>query len=171
MVRAFSRLTILTLLAGIVLLPAAPAAASVERNKAQIRHWLEDGDNKGNLAVADEVFAPNVVMYHPLSPEPLRGVEVIKAGAQALRHAFPDNAGTIEDVIGEGDRVTVRWTLRGTHQGEFMGVAPTHKPVAIKGISIYRFEGGKIVEAWYVVDMLGFYQQIGVAPPIPAARS
>jgi steroid delta-isomerase-like uncharacterized protein len=147
---------------------AVPTASPVEQNKAAVVRWLEEGDNKNNLAIADEVFAPDVVMYHPTSPTPVRGVETIKQGAAGLRAAFPDNIGTIHDVIGEGDRVVVRWTLRGTHKGAFMGVEPTGKAIAVPGISMYRFAGGKVVEAWYGVNMIDFYHQIGVTPPAPA---
>ncbi len=143
---------------------ATSASADVERNKAAIRRWLEEGDNKGNVAIADEVFAPEVVLYHPTSPEPLRGIEVIKQGSMGLHKAFPGFKGTLDDVIGEGDKVTVRWTLKGVHQGEFMGIPASGKPFTITGISIYRFVGGKIVEGWYAVDMMSFYAQIGATP-------
>ena len=146
-----------------------PGAVEVDRNKAAILRWLNEGDNQNNLAVADEVFAPDVVVYHPTRPTPLRGVEAIKQGSAGLRAAFPDFVGTNDDVFGENDRVVVRWTLRGTHKGSFMGIAPTGKSFVLPGISIYRFAGGKIVEAWYGVNMLDLFQQLGVTPPSPSS--
>lgn len=140
----------------------------LERNKAAIIRWLEEGDNKNQPEIADEVFAPDVVMYHPTSPTPLVGVEPIKMGTIGMRQAFPDFHGTIEDVFGEGDRVTVRWTLRGTHQGAFMGLPATGKSFVQPGISVYRFVDGMVVEAWYAVNMLDFLQQIGAMPSMAA---
>ena len=70
----------------------------------------------------------------------------------------------IEDVIAEGDKVAVRFTFRGTHQGELMGIPPTGKQVTISGMDINRIAGGKIAERWAVFDMLGMLQQLGVMP-------
>lgn len=142
--------------------------SELERNKAAIVRWLEEGDNQNNLAIADEVFAPEVVMYHPTSPTPIVGVEPIKVGSAAMRQAFPDYHGEIHDVFGEGDRVCVRWTLRGTHQAPFMGLPATGKPFALPGLSVYRFAHGQVVEAWYGVNMLDFLGQIGLVPPLGA---
>lgn len=153
--------------------PAAAAAASeVERNKAAVVRWLVEGDDKGNPAIADEIFAPDVVMHHPTSPTPLRGVEVIKQGSMGLHKTFPGFKGERLDVFGEGDRVVVRWSLSGTHQGEFMGIPATNKPFTLTGTTIYKLAGGKVVEAWYAADMMGFYAQIGATPPgTPPAAS
>jgi steroid delta-isomerase-like uncharacterized protein len=148
---------------------ATADAATVERQKALIRRWQEEGDNRGNVAIADEIFAPDVVAYHPTSPTPLRGVEPIKQGALGLHAAFPGYVGTLDDLFGEGDRVTMRWTIQGVHQGPFLGIPATGKAFTLKGINIYRFAGGKVVEAWYAADMLGFFQQLGVDPPTPPA--
>jgi len=79
-----------------------------------------------------------------------------------LLTTFPDLHVSIEDVIGEGDRVVVRFTLRGTHQGELMGIAPTGKQVAMTGISIIRVANGKFLEEWANTDWLGLLQQLGV---------
>jgi steroid delta-isomerase-like uncharacterized protein len=76
--------------------------------------------------------------------------------------AFPDINVTVEDVIAEGDKAVTRWTIRGTHRGELMGIAPTDKPIELKGITIHRIEGGKIVEEWERYDNLGMMQQLGV---------
>jgi predicted ester cyclase len=71
---------------------------------------------------------------------------------------------TIEDVITEGDEVVVRWTVRGTHQGEFMGIPPTNNRVTLTGMSIERVSGDKIVETWDSYDAMGLMQQLGVIP-------
>jgi len=72
--------------------------------------------------------------------------------------AFPDLHFTFEDLIAEGDKVVVRWTSRGTQQGELMGIPPTGKQFSATGIEIYRLEGGKIVEHWLESDNLGMLQ-------------
>ena len=84
----------------------------------------------------------------------------------AMTHsAFPDFHSTLEDMFAEGDKVVQRFTARGTHKGEFMGIPPTGKQVTITGIAIHRITGGKIVEDWVNMDMLGMMVQLGVVPP------
>jgi steroid delta-isomerase-like uncharacterized protein len=81
------------------------------------------------------------------------------------RAAFPDLQFTVEDIIDQDDRVVIRWSSRGTHQGELMGLAPTGKIVTVTGISIDRFADGKVAESWTNWDVLGLMRQLGAAPP------
>ena len=67
-----------------------------------------------------------------------------------VRSAFPDTHYEVDDLIAGGDKVVVRWRLLGTHQGDFRGTAPTGRPIELKGIAIYRVEGGKLMERWVV---------------------
>ena len=76
---------------------------------------------------------------------------------------------TVDELIAENDRVMVRWTFHGTHQGEFSGVPPTHKPVTYSGINIFRIADGKIAEVWDLYDRLWMWQQLGVLPEIKEA--
>lgn len=78
--------------------------------------------------------------------------------------AFPDLQLTTEDMVAEGDKVAIRNTWRGTHQGAFQGLPPTGKHVAFTGTDIFRFVGGKIAEQWADLDALGLMQQLGVIP-------
>ena len=78
--------------------------------------------------------------------------------------AFPDLQITLEDMIAEGDKVVSRFMGRGTHQGEFMGIAPTGKRVEATAISIMGLEGGKLAEEWEQVDMISMLQQLGAIP-------
>ena len=71
---------------------------------------------------------------------------------------------TIHDTIGEGDIVVLRWSHTGTHVGEFLGIPPTGKSFTFRGIDMYRVKDGRMSEHWNVVDMLGFYRQIGLIP-------
>ncbi len=135
-----------------------------EENKAVIRRFLEEVFKGGNLDLADELFAPDYVLHDPAVPEEVRGPEGIKQYVSMYRSAYPDTRFTVEDSIAEGDRVAYRWTFRGTHRGELMGIPPTDEQVTITGITIDRISGGKIEEEWNNFDRLGVLQQIGAAP-------
>ena len=138
---------------------------SVEHNKALVRRLYEEALNKGNLAVVDEIIAPNYVR-HGLAPGAPPGPESTKQVFTMMRTAFPDLRITVEPMVGEGDMVAAQLTHRGTHKGEFMGIAPTGKQVTVTTIGIYRFAGNKLEEAWIQMDELGMLQQLGVVPPV-----
>ena len=135
-----------------------------DENKDISRRADEELFNRGNLSIADELFTSNFVYHDPVSHEEWRGPESVKSYATMLRVAFPDLHQTIEEQIAEGDKVAYRWTARGTHQGEFMGIAPTGKRVEMTGISIARLIDGKIEEIWENYDALGMMQQLGIVP-------
>ena len=137
---------------------------SAEKNKALFRRYVEEAWGKGNVEVADEIFASRYVSHQPDGSEEERGPEVVKQFLRQYRGAFPDLQITIEDQIAEGDKVATRWSSRGTHQGEFRGIAPTGNEVALTGIGIFRFSEGKVVESWDNFDQLGMMQQLGVVP-------
>ena len=94
-----------------------------------------------------------------------RGREDVKRFMGEFRSAFPDFHTIIEDQIAEGDRLVIRWRMRGTHEGEFRGVVSTGKELVITGIGNFRFSSeGKVVESWDSFDQLGMMQQLGVLP-------
>jgi steroid delta-isomerase-like uncharacterized protein len=137
---------------------------STEENKAITRRWFAEL-NKGNLAAADEIYAAHYILHDPNNPPDLPpGPEGVKQFLAPFLTAFPDTQGTIEDLVAEGDKVAVRYTIRGTHQGEFQGIAPTGKQVTMTGTGIIRFAGGQMVEEWQNDDVLGLLQQIGAIP-------
>jgi len=138
---------------------------SAEENKAIARRADEELFDRGNLDVADELFALNFVYHDPASGEDWHGPESVKQYATMLRAAFPDLHYTVEEQITEGDKVVTRYTASGTHQSELMGVAPTGNWVEITGISITRIQDGKIEEVWENYDTLGMMQQLGVVTP------
>ena len=80
----------------------------------------------------------------------------------AIRSALPDARYEVDDLIAQGDRVVVRWRLLGTHQGAFRGIPPTGRSITLKGIAIYRVEGGKLMERWVVSDLYGVLEESGV---------
>jgi len=140
---------------------------SLEKNKAIVRRFTEEL-NKGNIAIMDELFAPDFV--HPTLQ--LRGLESYKQLEIITRKAFPDLHDTIEDIIAEGDKVCVRAKVTGTHKGEWrillphinkkVRLAPTGKKITFTYVGIYRIADGKIVERETVYDLLDFYRQLGV---------
>jgi steroid delta-isomerase-like uncharacterized protein len=137
---------------------------SAEENKARFRLLFEEMFNKGNLSAAEEAFAPDLVFYSPTQPEPTRGIEGFKQFPAMLRAGFPDIHVTIDELIGEDDIVMSRWSWRGTHTGNFLGIPPTGKQAAGRGIEMYRFADGKIHEIWLEVDALGVLQELGIFP-------
>lgn len=131
-----------------------------EENKALARRSWEAPDN---LDIIDEVYAPDLVWHDP--GQEIQGTEEAKQFIAMYKSAFPDLSVTVEDEIAEGDKVVTRWTIRGTHQGEIEEFGPpTGRQVEIKGISISRVEGGKIVEEWNSYDNLGVMEQLGLVP-------
>ncbi len=140
---------------------------SAEENTAIIRRWFEEGFNKGNPDILDESIATNYVHHNAFPPpEEIRGLADIKQLVGGYLTAFPDAKITIDDQIAEGDQVVTRFTFRGTHKGEMVGIAPTGKQVTLTVICIDRFAEGKIVEEWENFDTHGMLQQLGAVPPL-----
>ena len=137
---------------------------STEENKAIVRRLLEEGFNQRNLALFDELYAPNFV-YH-LGSTTIEGVEAFKQFTLMNIASVPDLHFTIEDQVAEGDTVVTRWIVSGTHKGDLMGVPPTGKQATVTGIGINHFANGKIVENWTNMDVLGLLQQLGVVPAL-----
>jgi steroid delta-isomerase-like uncharacterized protein len=139
---------------------------STEQNKALIQQYMELM-NQHNLDAAFANLSPHVIAHNtpPGTPE---GIEGVKQFFTMLYDAFPDLQAVLEDIIAEGDRVVIRFTVRGTHTTEFMGASPTGKQVAWGVITIHRIADGKIAEVWNESDMMGMMQQLGLVPPPPA---
>ena len=138
---------------------------SAEENKRISRRVADEGFSRGNVDIFDELVAEDFVNHDPAVPPELPpGREGLKALARYYRSAFPDTQLTIEDQVAEGDRVVSRYTVRGTHKGDFAGVPATGKQITATGITIDRIEGGKIVESWNEFSQLSLLQQLGIVP-------
>jgi steroid delta-isomerase-like uncharacterized protein len=146
---------------------------SAEDNKALVRRYCEEAWNKHNPAVVDQIYATDFVDRSPDIPGIPHTRDGLKQFMGVYLRAFPDANMTIEDQLVEGDRVVTRWTGRGTQTGQFMEMPPSGKKVAVPGVQIDRFSGGKIVEEWTLFDQLGMLQQLGAipAPAQPAVAS
>ena len=134
---------------------------STEQNKANDRRLIEEL-NRGNVNVYDELNVPDYVGHEASTTR--QGLEANKQFVSAYLTAFPDLHFTIEEQIAEGDKSVTRWTARGTHRGELMGIPPTGKQVTVTGITIVHWSNGKSVESWLNFDALGMLQQLGVVP-------
>ena len=134
---------------------------SIEENK-EIAHRFIHVWGTGGLTIVDELAAPDIAVSYPAFS--IRGAEGYKQVLTRFCASFADNEIAVDDLIAEGDKVAVRWTYRGTHQGEFRGIPPTGKQVTLTGITIYRTAGGKVVEERGAEDLLGLLQQLGALP-------
>ena len=128
--------------------------AVVRRHHDLLRHYDE--------AAGDAIWAEDIVFHEP--QQVLHGRDATRARFRAFREAFPDIAATLHEVVAQDDQVAVRYTLAGTHQAPFAGMAATGKRVTLSGIAIFRLAGGRITECWGCADFLGFLQQLGALP-------
>ena len=142
-----------------------------EANKNVVRRLSEEIWNKGNLQVTDELFTPNYEHRDASTPDFGRGPEGERKRAILYRTAFPDLRLTIEDIIAEGETVMTRWSCRGTHKGDLLGIAPTGKQINISGVTITRLEKGKLAEGYVNWDVLGLMQQLGVVPELAKTKA
>jgi steroid delta-isomerase-like uncharacterized protein len=149
---------------------AANAQSMIEQNKAAARRWSEELWSRGNLAVADEIIAPDYQRHDPGDPFPARGPEDVKRIVTMLRSMLADFHIEVEAMIGEGDFVVSRYTTTATDSVGYMGMPATGKQIRTPAIQIFRFENGKIVESWAARDDLGTLKQLGHFPPSPAKR-
>ena len=135
---------------------------SEEEKKALVSRIAADIWNRGDLEVVDEVMAADARYHGPHMPNGLGDRESWRRAIAGYRGAFPDSHVTFDELVVSGDTVVGRWRATGTHTAPLPGLPPTGKPIAIGGITIYRFSDGKIAEAWEQLDLLGMWQQLGV---------
>ena len=110
----------------------------------------------------DQIYRSDLVGH--FSGMPPVDITMHRQFGLATFDAFPDLKRPVEDLVAEGDKVVARWTSVGTHEGAFQGIPPTGKTVTTSGITVFRLEGGKIVEEWSESDMVGMLTQLGVIP-------
>jgi steroid delta-isomerase-like uncharacterized protein len=140
---------------------------TTDANIAIVRRLFDEGWNKGDLAVVDELVAADAVSHHD---GPVTGREPWKESITLYRSFFPDLLYTIDDVIAADDKVVARWTAVGSDTVGFLGMPPTGRQAAVTGITIYRLAGGRLVEHWDEFDLAGLLQKIGIIPaeaPLP----
>jgi steroid delta-isomerase-like uncharacterized protein len=134
---------------------------SAEQNKSIVRRWIENGWNRHNVSLIDDLYTPTVVQYDPAE---VKGSAALKQYVTAFLTALPDLQFTIEDLLAEGDKVVWRFSSRGTHQGPLMGIPATGRTATVTGMVLFRLENSKIAEVWVNIDTLGMLQQMGIIP-------
>ena len=120
---------------------------TTETNKAVVRRLLAEVFPAADLAALDELVAPDFVDHSPVPGQPA-GVEGVRHVVRSLHAGYADLQITIDDLFGEGDRVAVRWTLRGRQTGSLFGEAPTEEAVETGILVIFRLANGTIIERW-----------------------
>jgi steroid delta-isomerase-like uncharacterized protein len=142
-----------------------------EQNRELVRRYSDEFWGRGNAELADQLFAPDFVDHTPAAPGLPPGPEGQRVVVRVFRGAFPDLRVSTEDIIVEGDKAVLRWTARGTHEGELMGIAATGKEITLAGIDVLRIADGKIAERWAQGDNLGMLQQLGVVPELAPTQT
>jgi len=136
----------------------------MQNNSSIVRDFVEEVLNRGNIDAAGQFFSENMVEQVPF-PGQGPGLKGLTDVLRGIRAAFPDIHWSVEEQIAEGEKVVTRFEWAGTHQGEFLGVPATSRPVKVWGMVIDRFEGGKIQDTRIIMDTLGLMMQLGVFPP------
>jgi steroid delta-isomerase-like uncharacterized protein len=134
---------------------------SIEENKAVVRRFFEELLSTDNFALADDLLSSDFRFYFAGSPDPM-DLKQYKEFLVARRAAFPDRCFVVEEMIAEGDKVSARFTMHGTHQGGFRGITPSGTEVKMTGIDMIHLAEGKMVEDRVEVDQLGMMQQLGM---------
>jgi steroid delta-isomerase-like uncharacterized protein len=139
-----------------------------EAAKAVVRRNTNEVQGRGHFDVFEEIFADDFV-DHTTQP----GTSPDKTGVRKLytylREAFPDFHAEIHWQLADGDRVTTYKTYHGTHEGTYLGVAPTHRKIQFETVDVMRVQDGKITDHWGVANLLSLMQQIGGWTPPPLA--
>ena len=133
-------------------------------NKALPQRVFREILNEGRLELADKIVAPNFLLHTPTRPEAFEGPDGFKQFVTDLRRGFPDLKITIEQVIGDGDFVSIRSQVAGTHLGIYRGIPPTGRRIAQLQQHMFHIVDGQINETWHAIDGLGVMQQLGIFP-------
>jgi steroid delta-isomerase-like uncharacterized protein len=146
---------------------------SIDENKALVRRFVEQVWAKADVAAVEQLVHPDITVAYPLLPAPVHGREAFKQVLAQVQAAIPDLQATVDELIAEGDKVVVRWTLAGTQRGAFGPIPATGKRVRWTGIGICRIADGRVIEDRGEEDALGLMQQLGLVPtpehaPTPA---
>lgn len=134
----------------------------LEKNKALVRRFVDEVQSQHNLAALDELFSPDFIDHSGMTNPPT--LEGSRQFFTMMFAAFPDMRMTVHQQLAEGNKVMTHKTLRGTHQGPFMGIPATGNEVSVDIIDIFAVDGDLITEHWTVGDMLTMMQQLGVVP-------
>ena len=136
-----------------------PGSDLTEKNISLVKGLFEEVWNKGNLNLLNDFLAPDFVDYDRLPNAP-DGREGYMAGVNMIRAAFPDINFSIDQVLSEDNRIALRLTGTGTHQGDFLGISPTGKRISLGSMTFIHIRNGKIAERWGISDIPRVMQQL-----------
>jgi steroid delta-isomerase-like uncharacterized protein len=137
--------------------------STTENKDLVLRKWYKELWDNWNISLADELFTTEYRLHVSGIPTPLNR-EAAKEVIAMFSTAFPDLRHTIDEMIAEGSTVAARWTVNGTHRGNFQGMAPTGRSVSMSGTTVHHLAAGKISETWLTLDNLELLKQLGAAP-------
>ena len=155
-------LAVLAIIAGCERQPIDRTEDIGDENKALVRRWIEEGFNRQNLAVVDELIAEQFSVNGQTI-----GRDGLRMSMSRYLMGFPDLRVTIDDILAEGSKVGVWYTAEGTHRGEFEGIPATGKRVKWSGFDLLTVEHGKITQARFISDFFGLMTQLGAQPQSP----
>ena len=136
----------------------------ITRNTQLVERFIQELFTRGDLTAVDRYLDPGFVNHDPPFPGAPEGPEGMRQAAAMFRAALPDWHSELDQLVADGDIVVERFTASGTHEAELMGVPGTGRQLVLKGINIFRIEGGRIVERWGRLDELGLLRQLGLVP-------
>jgi predicted ester cyclase len=136
----------------------------LEANKTLVRRLYEEGFNRGNLDVVDELVAPDVVTHDPIILDAPTGPDSIRGGIEMIRNAFPDFRVEVLDLVAEGDRVASFLSMSGTNTGAYRRGDATNRKGTMRAFLLWRVADGRLVESWGMADRFQFLQQLGILP-------
>ncbi len=142
------------------------AMAQQTDHRAFVQSLYGDVINKNQLERLDRIIAQNAISHTPMLRSNLTVSENYRTLYSSLRTAFPDMQIQIEEVISQGDRAVVRYRLKGTHTGEFMGMRASNLPIDVVGIDMIKIQNGQVVEHWGLVDTVALLRQLEVLPEL-----
>ena len=141
-----------------------------EINLAATQRWGAEVASAGKYEVLDEILAPNFV-DHDAAPDQEPGIEGLKGFFRTMREAFPDLKAEPVEIAATDDHVAMRYTISGSHQGNYQGVSPTGKSFKVAAVQIARFENGRCIERWGSTDELGMMKQLGILSDVASSSS
>lgn len=143
---------------------------TAEDNKAIVQRAYLEGMNKGDMSIIREVFAPDYVNYFPAGQGELHGIDEFVEALSSFIGAFTDLTFTVEDVLGEGDKVALRWSAVGVHTGDYAGIPPativpaTGRTISMSATDIYQVANGQVITEWNSLDGFDVLRQMGALP-------
>jgi len=133
-------------------------------NVSVVQRFIDEVINQGRYQVCDEIVAEDFIELDPL-PGQRQGREGLKEVIAMMRSAFPDINWVTDETISSGEKVVTRFTWTGTHQGSFLGIPATGRPVIVKGVVIDRIVNSRMTDSRILMDTFGMMMQLGVIPP------